>query len=282
MVILDLDLKNAFPNFEWDHIRAGVDNHAPDVAGWTRWCHSDESFVILPCGRILWSNRGAEQGDPLGSLYCGVVLIDVIKRTRERIQAELHDDSDVFFDVWYMDDGQVILDPRHVHLFLQVFDEELLKVGATRGRVEPGGDMEELKSVAKLIGSAEGILEVDDDWATPYVRSTCRIAPNNGNGHVLGIDFGDTGVATVQFEECIDKIELLHRSISSLGSAGSELVLLRRCADICKLTHLLRAAGHIIAPVSLRRFDEHLDRTLSLIVGGSLHNEAILQASLGV
>ena len=70
LVILDLDLKNAFPSFEWDHIRAAVDSYAPDVAAWTRWCHADENSEILPCGRVVWSNRGAEQGDPLGSLFC--------------------------------------------------------------------------------------------------------------------------------------------------------------------------------------------------------------------
>ena len=36
LVVLDSDLKNAFPFFEWEHIRASVDNHAPGVAAWTR------------------------------------------------------------------------------------------------------------------------------------------------------------------------------------------------------------------------------------------------------
>ena len=45
----------------------------------------------------------------------------------------------------------------HVDLFLKLFDEELQKVGATRGSVLFGGDVSELKSVAKLIGSPESL-----------------------------------------------------------------------------------------------------------------------------
>ena len=188
--------------------------------------------MILPCGRVLWSNRGAEQGDSSGFLFCGIVLMDVVGCTRERMRANLGIDSDIFFDVWYMDDGQVVLDPTHVHLFLQLFDEELQKVGATRGSIEPGGDANELKSVAKLVGSPDSIREVDDTWATSYVRSTCRIAENNGTGHVLGIDFGGLGVATKQFDECVDHVGSLHKAITNIGNAGSKLVLLRRCADV--------------------------------------------------
>ena len=80
--------------------------------------------------------------------------------------------------------------------------------------------MEELKSVAKLIGNADGILEVDDDWATFYVRYKCWIDPSNGNGYVLGIDFGDSTVERNQFDKCVSQIENQHKSISSIGTAG--------------------------------------------------------------
>lgn len=220
----------------------------------------------------------AEQGDPLGSLYCGIVLIYVVGRTREHMRATLDIDSDIFFDVWYMDDGQVVLDPMHVHIFLQLFDEELQKVGATRGYIEHGGDASELKSVAKFVGSPDSIREVDGSWATAYVRSSCQIAESNRNGHVLGIDFGGLGVVTNQFDESVEHVGSLHKAIGNIGNAGSELVLLRRCANVCKLTHLLRSAGHFIAHVSLQNFDKLLDRSPSLILGDTLHDEAILQA----
>ena len=117
LAVLDLDLRNAFPSFEWEQIRSAVGEHTPDIADWTRWCHAEENFVILPCGRVIWSNRGAEQGDPLGSLHCGLVLINVVKETRDRMRASLGVDGEIFFDAWYMDDGQIILHPSHADLF---------------------------------------------------------------------------------------------------------------------------------------------------------------------
>ena len=138
LVILDLDIRNAFPSFEWDSIRAGVEKHAPSIKNWTRWCHAEDNLVFLPCGSTTRSNRGAEQGDPLGSLYCGVALLDVVERTRTRMQSILNADTDIFFDAWYMDDGQIVLQPQHVDLFLSMFDEELKKIGATRGCVDLG------------------------------------------------------------------------------------------------------------------------------------------------
>ena len=117
------------------------------------------------------------------------------------------------------------------------------------------------------MGHLDSLEEVGNSWATPYVRSTCRIAENNGNGHVLGVDFGNVGATTAQFDDLINKVHDLHKAIISIGDAGSELVLLRRCADVCKTTHLLRTAGPYIVEASLKNFDAQLDRALSIIVG---------------
>ena len=88
-------------------------------------------------------NRGAEQGDPLGPVFCAVVLAKVIDATKDRLES-----ANIFFkDVWYMDDGQVLCHPRHADQVVRVFDEEAAKVGAKRG---VGADA---KTVCRLIGS---------------------------------------------------------------------------------------------------------------------------------
>ena len=74
LLLLDLDLKNAFPTFEWDAIREAVLEMVPSLAAWTSWCHQAPADVLLPSGERVQVDRGAEQGDPLGSLYCGVTL----------------------------------------------------------------------------------------------------------------------------------------------------------------------------------------------------------------
>ena len=43
-------------------------------------------MVELPCGTRIECDRGAEQGDPLGLVYCAVALGFVMKRVRARLE----------------------------------------------------------------------------------------------------------------------------------------------------------------------------------------------------
>ena len=89
-------------------------------------------------------------------------------------------------------------------------------------------------------------------------------------------------MTTSQFNGYVDDVLNLHTAFPNIGDAGSELVLLRRCEDVCKVRHFLRVAGQFIAPTSLHNFDAQLDRAFNIILGGSLKPEPITQASLSV
>ena len=61
----------------------------------------------LPSGEVVFVDRGAEQGDPLGALFCEMVLTGVVKRIRARLN-EIHKQScpePHVVDAWFMDDG---------------------------------------------------------------------------------------------------------------------------------------------------------------------------------
>ena len=210
LAVLDLDLRNAFPSLEWDAIRASVARHMPSLLPWITWSHGQPSPVHLPSGGVKWVDRGAEQGDPLGSILCGLVVIDVMIRTRARVQKCLEDEDgyahlshDVvlrLFDAWFMDDGQVVLPPNLVDLFLRALDEELAAVGATHGQGEG------VKSVARLVGSPRAVAAIDGAWATDCIRSTCRMPASTVPPHVLGVDVGGDAVATAQVMEELNQL----------------------------------------------------------------------------
>ena len=101
VAILDLDLRNAFPSIEWQAVRSAVQELAPELGPWTRWCHGAPAQVQLPCGQWISCDRGAEQGDPLGPAYCGLVLADVLAQVRQDLGAA----ADQILDMWFMDDG---------------------------------------------------------------------------------------------------------------------------------------------------------------------------------
>ena len=136
------------------------------LLGWTTWVHRRAANLHLPGGGKLASDRGAEQGDPLNSLYCGLVLALVMDRTRLRLTAECPDLAK-FADAWYMDDGQLACVPEAVDDVLRVLDEELGKVGATHGRGEG------VKSVARLVGPEDQVRDYPDTWITQRVRDSC-------------------------------------------------------------------------------------------------------------
>ena len=76
--VIDVDFVNAFPSFEHDAIDAAMAKHVPELQAWSKWCQVHTGDIHLPCGDSHRAHRGAEQGDPLGSLQCGAVLADVV------------------------------------------------------------------------------------------------------------------------------------------------------------------------------------------------------------
>ena len=278
LAMIDVDLKNAFGSLEWDSIRDSIARHAPFLSGWTAWCHQASAPVYLPCGDVRLIDRGAEQGDPLGSVYCAVVLMDVAERVRQRTRLPL-------LDVWFMDDGQMLSRPSDADDLLRALDVELARVGARRGTGE------DAKSVARLIGTAAACDEHGHQWVTEHIRNTCRVPGLPGSrlsgespdqAHVLGIDFGPEAAATNQFRATTEAVRKVHAAISLLDDAPSELVLMRRCADVCKVTHLLRACGPQVAEDALGEYDAVLRATLERTLGGDIPDAAALQATAAV
>ena len=139
LALLDLDLRNAFPSLEWDAIEAALAEHAPELGPWTRWCHSTPARVLLPSGAWVECDRGAEQGDPLGPVFCGLILLRCAGAARAAVEAA----GGWVWDAWYMDDGQVLLPPSFVAAYLTAFGREFeqavaLGSRAATSRVWPG------------------------------------------------------------------------------------------------------------------------------------------------
>ena len=100
--------------------------------------------------------------------------------------------------------------------------------------------------------------------------------------HVLGLDFGLAGASSAHFRAVVDKVAEVHAALELLEDAPTELVLLRRCADVCKVTHLLRAAGLRVADDKQQRFDDLVGRTLRRTRGGGVDAAAQDKAATAV
>ena len=85
-----------------------------------------------------------------------------------------------------------------------------------------------------------------------------------------------------QVTEAMVKIQALHASLADLEDPAVELVLGRQCADVAKLSHLLRAAGPWIPQSSLQAHDSMQQAYVERVLAADLDAHSKMQMSIGV
>ena len=277
---VDVDLVNCFPSLEWDDIEEAVDEAMPELSPWTRWCHGPGASILLPAGGSHEAARGAEQGDPHGSLQAALVLARRVFQG-ERAFRRLGDGAKPFFSAWFADDGQCICRPEDVDAYLGSLDDAVAQAGATRGA---GSNV---KSVVRLVGHSDALaaFEASDaaaTWITERVSTTCRVQGANTALEVLGAMVGPLDAQQSHFRSKLDQVAALHERLLSLGDPPVELVLGRMCASVTKVAYLLRLSGNALGADALQQHDGQLRDFLDSVLAGGLHDTAWEQASVGV
>ena len=270
VVIADLDMKNFFNTVEWSAIREGIERHLKAAKPMVEWEQRQPGCTILPDGSEFTFNRGAEQGEPLGSLKATLPLGGAAMRTPERLGPATR-----ATDEWLIDDGQLVCSPDTLEPWLQAFDAEIAPFGASRGS---GPDV---KSVARIVCPASRVDEFRD-WAPQYVRATCRILEPNAPTKVLGAVHGSDQDIVDAFLAVCAKVEKKREAIAFLGNPAAELVLTRRCGHSGNASYALRCNGDKLLHAVAERFDPAMRIALEDILGGPLPDTAWMQASTGV
>ena len=264
--VIDVDFVNAFPRFEWGAVDAAMAAQLPELAAWTRWCHDDVADIDLPSGDVHRARRGAEQGDPHGSLQCGVVLANVVHSTSSVRQG-------VFLFGIVMTDKPFVGPPTSIY-FLECLEAEAEKVGATRG------DGPDVKSHVRLVGHPGALSAfVDEGWVTERVSRTCQVDAPNADCDVLGAVVGSAPAANLQFCERIAKHRELHSALAEVNEPATELTLGRACADVCRSVHLF---AHGVSEDALKEHDEELNSFVCRALGGDVRAGPLDQAALSV
>ena len=137
---------------------------------------------MLPSGTEFCNDRGAEQGDVLGSIQSALTLGEA--RSHHFASSSDRERSGAC-DEWYIDDGQAFVRPHLFDAWLRSVDAAFRTFGATRG--EPGS--EDIKSTCPLICPVNRRAEFPG-WNTEYVRSTTKVVDSDDPTTALGAPFG--------------------------------------------------------------------------------------------
>ena len=278
LVAADLDLVNMFGNAEWPHIRAALRTHFPEASSWTEWQHQSDSVTTLPCGRTFSTDRGAEQGDVLGTIQSALVLGDARETHLQDFLSTPFEQKGVC-DEWVVDDGQCFVRPMLFDRWLRALDSALASFGATRarGRIALGN----AKSSARLLCPPERIHEFSG-WDTAYVRDTVVVLSPDAGTTALGSAFGSREQINARAWESVRACDELRSAINGVDHAPTELVLTRQCADVSKLMYHMRINGDILDHDLFASFDGQLRASVSNSLCGDLPDHSWWQATTGV
>ena len=255
LVCLKIDFSNAFNLVDRSSFLREVVEHFPQLAHWASWVYEKPSHLFFG-SRVISSESGVQQGDPLGPFLFSIVLHKLVKTISETF-------PHILFNQWYLDDGVIVGKVEEVVGVLKVIEE----LGPSLGLHV---------NLAKCEIWWSGNAQAFDDFSLDLRRC-------HDNGIIiLGIPVGDPEYCRSFIRKKIESISSILPLVLNMDDAQIELTLLKGCLGFGKLNHLMRACVlEDILPV-LSEMDEVLRHTLSssLCLESSMGNDAWLQATL--
>ena len=184
-----------------------VRQHFPELYHWVLFCYGSDSSLWWYDHRIS-SSQDTQQGDPLGPLLFALVLHPAILKLKEQWPTEIQ--------IWYLDDGNILIDFDMIPHFLNI----LVNEAATNG-LSLNLDKCSLYSPDQPeFTSQTGNIVFSDDLKVPYTTSGVR---------VLGIPIGSpVFVNDFVSKKMVDYGSLLD-TIQVLQDPHEEFFLFKNC-----------------------------------------------------
>ena len=117
-VLLTVDLQNAFNTVDRSALLHEVRRCLPSCAPWADYCYASPPRLLLG-GRVLSSERGVQQGDPLGPAFFSLAVHSAILEAKAATEAAMPGALDLV--LFFLDDGTVAGTAEGVSHFLGRF-----------------------------------------------------------------------------------------------------------------------------------------------------------------
>ena len=246
-VALKVDMTNAFNCVDRATVLRNALTLCPTVYNYLRFAYALPAPLFCQ-GKQLESRTGTHQGCPLGPLGFSLGIQPILSAITAHCQ--------LMWNVWYLDDGLLVGEPRKVVDAFTFIEAEMSKVGLSVNRDKcslwgPGAHL------------CQGPLQL-----VPRERWD----PSGGTV-VLGVPVSYPGSSQFTREFWGTVTTKLRDALSRITAhTDAQLAhhLLRKCMDACKVNHLLRATDCYDAEESIRDCNKVIVEAFEDILGSTL------------
>ena len=180
-------------------------------------------------------------------------------------------------DFWYLDDGDILCDPRLVVPYLDAFDQANTRVGAIRNVN---------KTEVLYYATQEELDQHGAAWAVDRVAALATVSLASAGTPTLGVATGPATYVANQLARKTKVIQAMHERVQLCHDAQTELVLAKQSLGAGRVNHILRVHGHRVAGTggATEAFDGVGQATLKRLFPGITaegHEQSALSVSEG-